>query len=212
MKCIVIANGEIKNYDYCKQYIDPGDCVICADGGARHALAMGRIPDFLLGDFDSLDPDIMKQLENQPQPPQFVRFPANKDKSDTHLAVEFALEMHPHQIVLMGATGSRWDHSLANITMLSLLPGDIPISLINEQNELFLITSEVDLKGEPGEEISILPLSPEVRGVTTRGLKWPLVDHTIKMGDSLGVSNVILERGAGISLSEGKLLVIRSKD
>lgn len=94
----------------------------------------------------------------------------------------------------------------------SASPRNIPISLVNENNELFLITREAVFEGESGEEVSFLPLSPIVRGVTTRGLKWPLVDHTIKMGDSLGVSNMILEPRAGVSISEGKLLVIRSRD
>ncbi len=212
MKCIIIANGDIKDYAWHKQYIDEGDCIICADGGARHALSMGKTPDYLLGDFDSLDKGLLLQMENLPQPPRFVRFSTDKDKTDTHLAIELALEMQPDRIILMGATGSRWDHTLANITMLSLLPQDIPISLVNENNELFLITTEAVFEGESGEEVSFLPLSPIVRGVTTRGLKWPLVDHTIKMGDSLGVSNMILEPRAGVSISEGKLLVIRSRD
>lgn len=212
MKFIIIANGEITNYQLLTGYIDEGDHIICADGGARHALAMGKTPDYLVGDFDSLDKNVMQQLENVPNPPQFIRFPANKDKSDTHLAVEYALAMGATEIILMGVTGSRWDHSLANITMLSLLPNDIGILLVNENNELCLITGDVILNGKPGEEISILPLSPVVKGVTTRGLKWPLVNKTIEMGNSLGISNIIVEPGAGISLKEGKLLVIRSWD
>jgi len=212
MKCVIIAAGEINNYTRMREYIEVGDCVICADGGVKHALAMGITPDYLLGDFDSLEPEILEQVKSLPQPPKIIKFSTNKDKSDSQLAAEFALGLEPDLIIMMGATGSRWDHSLANITMLALLPQDTPIHLVNENNELFLMSSGVDFEGEPGEEISILPLSPVVKGVTTRGLKWPLIDHTIKMGDSLGVSNVILERSAGVRITEGKLLVIRSRD
>jgi len=211
LKCIVIAAGEIKDYSLHQKYIDDQDCIICADAGARHALAMGKTPDYLLGDFDSLGGKLLETLKNIDNPPELIKFPENKDKTDTHLAVEFALTMNPEKILIMGGTGSRLDHTLANITLLAVFP-DAPILIVNDNNELFLITDSTELYGEPGERISLLPMTPIVKGVTLRGLKWPLVDHTIEMGDSLGISNEIIQRNAGVSLTEGKLLVIRSRD
>lgn len=211
MKCIIIASGEIKDYSLHRTYIEKEDCIICADGGGRHALAMGISPDYLMGDFDSLDQQLLEQLAALERPPELIKFPTDKDKSDSQLAVEFALTLEPDSIIVMGGTGSRLDHTLANITLLAMYP-DKDIRIVNDNNELFLATEKAKVPGNPGEEISILPITPVVKGVTTRGLKWPLFNHTIEMGDSLGVSNVILDDTAEFSLTEGKLLVIRSID
>jgi len=212
VKCIVFANGHIGDYERHRTYIKNGDFILCADGGARHALEMGLVPDYVLGDFDSLAGRIKARLDDMLKPEQFIGFPREKDKTDTHLAVEMALEKNPEQIVLMGATGSRLDHTLANICLLTMFENTVPIVLVNDNNELTLITESINLEGEPGEEISLLPLTPVVRGLTTTGLKWPLYDHTLVMGDSLGISNVMLGRTAGVTIKEGRLLVIRSRD
>jgi thiamine pyrophosphokinase len=211
VKCIIIGNGEIKDYPQHISYIDEGDCIICADGGGRHALAMGLEPDYLMGDFDSLDPNLFERLKGLANPPELLKFPADKDKSDSELAVDFALSLKPDSIIIMGGTGSRLDHTLANITMLAKLP-DVNIHVVNDNNDLYLTNDRAVIKGKPGDEVSILPLTPVVKGVTTKGLKWPLVNKTIEMGSSLGVSNVLLEDEAEFTLTEGKLLVLRSVD
>lgn len=211
MKCIIIANGEIKDYTQHIRYIDEEDCIICADGGGRYALAMGLEPDYLMGDFDSLDKGLLEQLEGLPNPPELIKFPSEKDKSDSQLAVEFALTLNPDSIIIMGGTGSRLDHTLANITLLAQFP-QVDIHIVNDNNDLYLTTDRAVIRGKPGDEISILPLTPLVKGVTTKGLKWPLVNKTIEMGSSLGVSNVLLESQAEFTLTEGKLLVLRSVD
>lgn len=211
MKCIIIANGEINDYTQHLKYIDKGDCIICADGGGRHALAMGLEPDYLMGDFDSLDKGLLEQLKGLPNPPELIRFPSEKDKSDSQLAVELALTLNPDSIIVMGGTGSRLDHTLANITLLAQFP-QADIRVVNDNNNLYLTTDKAVIHGKPGDEISILPITPVVKGVTTKGLKWPLVNKTIEMGSSLGVSNVLLESQAEFTLTEGKLLVLRSVD
>ena len=211
MKCIIIANGEINDYPYHRRYIDEGDCIICADGGGRHALAMGLKPDYLMGDFDSLAPDLLEELKSLDNPPKLVKFPSEKDKSDSQLAVEFAMTLNPDSIIIMGGTGSRLDHTLATITLLAMYP-DVNIHVVDDTNDLYLTTDRAVIKGKPGDEVSILPLTPVVKGVTTKGLKWPLVNKTIEMGSSLGISNVLLENEAEFTLTEGKLLVLRSVD
>ena len=212
MKCIVIANGHIGDYERHRKYVTKGDIIFCADGGARHALEMNIVPDYVLGDFDSLDSQIKARLDNMLKPEQFIGFPREKDKTDTHLAVEMALEKKPGKIILMGATGSRLDHTLANICLMTAFENAVPILLVNDNNELILINRSITLHGEPGEEISLLPLTPTVYGLTTAGLKWPLYDRTLVMGDSLGISNVMLESTASVTIKEGRLLVIRSRD
>lgn len=211
MNCIIIANGEINNYTHHLGYINEGDCIICADGGGRHALAMGLEPDYLMGDFDSLDKNLREQLEGLPNPPELIKFPAEKDKSDSQLAVEFALTLSPDSIIIMGGTGSRLDHTMANITLLAKFP-EVNIHVVNDTNDLYLTTDRAVIHGKPGDEVSILPITPVVKGVTTKGLKWPLENKTIEMGSSLGLSNVLLDTQAEFTLTEGKLLVMHSVD
>ncbi|HKL11779.1 MAG TPA: thiamine diphosphokinase [Clostridia bacterium] len=205
MKCMIVGNGEIKDgkwlSDKTKAYLP--DFIIAADGGYNNLKKADIMPDILLGDFDSID----TVPENCPF--EIYKFPKEKDFTDIELAIEFALEKGCNRICLAGATGSRLDHSIANIMLLrKLLEHSVDAEIIDEHHEIFLIERRKSLSNRKGSLLSLLPLDPIVSGVYLRGFKYPLENSTIKMGDTLGISNVAISDNCEISVENGILMGI----
>lgn len=214
MRAIVVAAGALGDPDRIRRLVDPrpDDLVICADGGAAHALALGLVPHLLLGDFDSLDPAVRARLAAQGVPVQQV--PWDKDQTDTHLALQAALERGARELVLLGALGSRWDHSLANVLLLPGLPAGVVARVVDDHNVIHLVGpgGVLDLAGAPGERVSLLPLTPVAAGIWTEGLRWPLAGDALRWGESRGVSNEFLGTQARVRVEEGWLLVVQAWD
>lgn len=207
-RCIIIANGDINNYTWHKSQLQESDFILCVDGGTRHAVSMGIVPNVVLGDFDSLSSDIKLAISETSC--QFVRYPEEKDMTDTELALKYCLEKNPEEIIFMGSLGTRYDHSLANILLLSKVPSETRVKVMNEQNEIMMLKEKLYLHGSPGDIVSIIPLSKELKGVSTRGLKYMLRNDTLCRGTSRGISNEMAGPNAIIEIKEGVALVIRA--
>lgn len=207
-RCIIIANGDINDYPWHKSQLRETDFIVCADGGTRHAVLMGIVPNVVLGDFDSLSPEVKCVLSDTSC--QFYEYPEEKDMTDTELALKYCLEKNPEEIILMGSLGTRYDHSLANILLLAEGSTHIGIKVINEQNEIMILKEKLYLQGSHGDIVSIIPLSKELIGVSTRGLKYILRQETLRLGTSRGISNEMVGSEAIVEIKEGIALVIRS--
>jgi len=205
---IIIANGDINDYSWHKSQVQETDFIVCADGGTRHAVSMGIVPDVVLGDFDSLSSEVKSVLSDTRC--QFYEHPEEKDMTDTELALKYCLKKNPEEIILMGSLGTRFDHSLANIFLLFDVSAHIRIKVINEQNEIMILKEKLYLQGSPGDIVSIIPLSKELIGVSTRGLKFMLRNETLLLGTSRGVSNEMAGSEAMVEIKEGLALVIRA--
>lgn len=184
--------------------------VVAADGGARSALAFDLLPDLVVGDFDSLDHEIVEALRGRGA--EIVPFPADKDATDGDLAVERVASRSPSEVLLLGFLGGeRLDQSLANVGLLLRLPWSA--ALVDEQNECRLLRGGEQLgwTPAPGELVSLIPFGGDAGGITTRALRWPLVNADLPLGSTRGVSNqpVTAAGPAGVSLRRGMLLVAR---
>lgn len=210
MRVVIFTAGQVHDYERVRRSIGTPGLVICADGGIRHALVLGFAPDLLLGDFDSADPAMLHEMERRGAP--MIRVPVEKDQTDTHLALDEAVRRGADEIVLVGGAGSRLDHTLANVL---LLPGlEVPVAMVDGKNIARLLRPGQSLRvdGEGGAYLSLIPLTPEARGVVARGVKWPLEKATLRWGESLGVSNQIVGRAAELALDDGFLLVVQAWD
>ena len=211
MKCVIVSSGTINDYEYMKKYFEGAELVISVDGGALHLRRFGIKPGLLVGDFDSITPECLKEYESQNI--EIVRFPRQKDMTDTEIAVEIALERGSTHIVFLGAMGTRLDHSLSNIFHLKKLHDNNVTGIVaDERNEITLIDSSIKLDKAEGMKVSLLPLTDVVRGVTTKGLMYPLHNATMKLGSSWGVSNEFSGDTAEVTIIEGLLLVMKSRD
>jgi thiamine pyrophosphokinase len=196
---------------------DAIDIVIAADGGARHARPLGVTIDLWVGDGDSIGTDALAALEATGVP--LERSPQDKDESDTELAIRAAITRNHDGVLILGALGGRVDHALANIGLLAMpeLVGR-DAAILDADSRTVLIRApgpdgaavERRLPGRPGDLVSLLPLGPDVEGVTTRGLAYALADEPLPIGRSRGLSNVRSSSDAAVVVRRGLLLVIES--
>ncbi|NLK64460.1 MAG: thiamine diphosphokinase [Tissierellia bacterium] len=188
------------------------DYVICADGGLEKVKKYGIIPDILIGDLDSLAPDLLKEYE---QNIPVERFPSEKDLTDMELAVEFALSKGYLSIILAGATGTRLDHTLGNIMLMEKYYKDgVNISIVDNNNEMKIISDNTELfiDYKQGYYISIIPLTENIQGLYLEGFKYPLNNVNVQRGSTLCISNQIKGNKGKIKLRQGRAIVFISKD
>jgi len=211
MKAVIVCNGSVKDYDIIRRFFDKAEYIISVDGGAAHLRKLGITPDVLLGDFDSANREDIMYFKSQGVTAE--TFPVEKDMTDSELAVERALEKGADEIILVGAVGSRVDHSIANILLLKkLLDKHVSACIADEHNQIYMFDSTFSLQRQEGYKLSLIPISDRVTGVTTKGLKYPLNNATMNLGTSWGVSNEFCNDTATVTIGEGILLACLSRD
>jgi len=207
---VICSGGELG--DWAIPYVKQADICIGADRGALFLVLAGIKPYLSIGDFDSVTTDELEMIRMNSQ---YIKdFDAiDKDYTDTELALHEALALNPSQITIVGGLGTRFDHSIANIQLMTLtLNKSVSTTIIDAHNKMFLVSDQVEVVKEHYPYLSILPFSEVVDGITLTGMKYPLHNATLKKGQALGISNVILEQTATISITSGILLVIQSHD
>ena len=222
-RALVVADGDVPDraaLDRAWPGWDTGlTLIVAADGGARHLAALELRVDLLVGDFDSLPEAALLGLAKAGA--EVLRSPADKDESDTELALLAAAARGVREITVLGALGGgRFDHAVANLLLLAhpALAG-IPVELVDERTRVTLVAgpggdggpATRPLPGPVGGLVSLLPLAGEAQGVTTGGLAFPLRDESLPAGPARGLSNVRVNTAAWVSLRRGRLLVIESR-
>lgn len=215
MRTLIIAGGEI-NIEMLDKYWrkDTRQNIIAVDRGLEALFKLHIIPNHVVGDFDSVSPEILEFYKNQTQI-IFHKFNAEKDNTDTDIALKLAIKLKSSDIAIIGALGRRMDHALANIHILKeALEANISCQIIDEHNRIYLINKEITLKKDKvyRRYVSLIPLTTEIEGLTLTGFKYPLNQYTLPIGTSLGISNEITEDVAKIEIKKGILIVIESKD
>jgi thiamine pyrophosphokinase len=193
--------------------IQPDDVYVGADRGALFLVQHGIKPDIALGDFDSVDAEELALIQHNSK--QLLSCdPVMKDLTDTEMAFNWAVIQKPKEIIMYGALGTRLDHSLANVHLLvKALHNNILCTIVDPFNRVRVINRSVKLEQTSRfSHVSLLPLSPEVTGITLEGFQYPLNEATLTIGQSLGISNCIVETSGFIRISQGLLLVIESSD
>ena len=205
-RILILAGGELHRDGGQAHLLEgPWEHVAAVDRGAAHALALGLRPSVLIGDMDSIDPRDRLALASVPA----ILHPTDKDKTDTHLAVEWALSQGGREVVIGGGLGQRFDHSLANAQLLLVLQARGARGVVTDGRQaVYLLHSELELAAPAGYVLSILPLASGCRGLTLRGLRWELTDHDLIPGETRTVSNEFLDGPARLALKEGAALVI----
>ncbi|MFD0587061.1 thiamine diphosphokinase [Paenibacillus sp. GCM10027627] len=208
---IVICSGGTLG-DWALGHIAPDDMLIGADSGASFLIQNGLAPDISIGDFDSVS--VMEMATIRKHSGKTISCdPIDKNYTDTEMAFRLALDMKPDELILLGGLGTRFDHSLSNVHLLALADENgVAASIIDERNVIMLISSTSIIRGAGHRQVSLLPLTEQATGITLTGFQYPLTNATLKIGMSLGISNVLLGDEGTIELTGGKLLVMRSRD
>lgn len=206
MKTVVVfAGGEPPSQEVASR-LPEGAFVIAADSGFDHASRLGVKVDLLVGDLDSVSQRGLDAAGKKVE-----RHPADKDVSDLTLALRAAARRGARRVVVVGGSGGRIDHLLTNSAVLT------SEEFASQQIEWFVgpttamvVRSEVEIQGRPGDLVTLLPQGGDAVGISTEGLRWPLVDQTIKFGSSRGLSNQLTSDLARVTVATGVLLVIHS--
>src|SRR2546423_3989288 len=210
MHVVIFAGAPLRQGKAVQAAIAPGDLVMAADRGAASALQHGCTPSIIVGDFDSLDPLTAQQLQEQGS--RVVPVPAEKDETDTELAIQTAIEQGASVITILGwLGGARFDHTMANILLLAGFE-TVPIRLVDGPSVCWLLGGPgwTSIEGQVDDLLSLLPLTNDATGVRTQGLYYPLHGETLHFGKPRGVSNVLTQEHAGVSLEAGLLLIIHT--
>jgi len=209
-RAILFANGLLEDSQAAAALCRPGDLLIAADGGARHMARLGLRPDLLVGDLDSLSQAEVDALILAGT--EVLRYPPEKDETDLELAVQAALDRGCGEVVIVAALGGRVDQLLGNIFLLDL-PGlrQVKARLDDGRDELFLIRERGEVRGRPGDVVSLLPLGGPARGICTSGLRYPLRGETLYPERTRGISNELVEHQAQIELEQGLLICVHTR-
>ena len=214
-RTVIIANGLPPEEATARRWLQPDDDstpvrLICADGGARIALALGLMPEVVVGDLDSLDEAALAQLKAMGC--RFVVYSAAKDWTDLELALKLAVQQGATEIVILGALGGRLDQELANILLL-LLPElqDISTRIVDDRQEMFVARNQAEIVGQSGDVVSLIPLGGDAEGIVTEGLLYPMRDEPLLSGPARGVSNVLTGPVAHVTLRSGALLIVHAR-
>ena len=215
MRVIIISGGHMDDVfalNYLKE--NKYDCMIAADAGMDFLYRNHLIPDVVVGDFDSVKSEGLQYFKGL-NDVQIIQLNPVKDDTDTEFAIREAIRRGATEITLLGATGTRLDHVLANIYLLGIgLELQVDIQIVDAHNRIRMIDRclEIEKSKQFGSYVSVLPVKADAKGVTLEGMKYPLEHADFSCFSSLGVSNEIVADVAKIQVEKGFLLVIESRD
>jgi thiamine pyrophosphokinase len=193
------------------RWLDDAELRVAVDGGAAWLESIGRTPDLLVGDLDSVDPQLVRRLEAESVP--IERHPTEKDSSDCELALAAARSRGADEITVLGAIGGeRLDHELANVLLLAASPLGEQLQIVRGRTRLRALRDggELTIDADVGTMVSLLPIGGTAEGVTTDGLRYPLRDEPLHPGSTRGLSNEVYSRPATVRLRRGTLLIIET--
>ena len=216
MNSYLIVTGGYIDDDFSVRWISEHDFdgKIASDSGMEFFRRAGMVPDIIIGDFDSVKNKTLAYFKEYGDI-EWKKLNPMKDDTDTEAAIRLAIKRGAKSITLLGATGSRIDHMLANIELLGIgLEEKVSITILDRHNRIRLIDSGITIKKDEqyGRFVSLIPYSMSVENVCLRGFKYPLDNYCMRKFNSLGISNEITEAEAHISFTDGILLVIEADD
>ncbi len=191
------------------------DKIIAVDSGLTSLHKLNLSPDAIVGDFDSVDEEVLKEYKNSPVEFNWEIHKPEKDETDTELALNTAIRLGCKKLVLLGATGGRLDHSIGNIHLLyACLKKGVSAAIVDVKNRITVLDRGRTFAADEvwGNYISFLPLSGEVKGITLSGFKYPLYKKDISIGTSLCISNELTGAKGAIDFTSGILICVESHD
>ncbi len=205
MKAVILAGGELVVRANIKELVREAGLIVAADSGLHHAVTLHVKPNVIVGDFDSVDKEILAQFPDVPK----KSYSRHKDLLDLEIALGVVLEQGATSIHVLGAVGGRFDQSLAALFIASRFKREgIAISLHGQQDLYFLLGPESQRFAVPvGQQFSLLSLSDVVM-VSLSNAAYPLNEFALEYGVGLGISNEVKASPLTINVHEGLVVVV----
>lgn len=200
---LIICNGEMLSKKFITPLLKSKPFIICADGGANKARPFGIIPHLIIGDLDSITQKTRQYYSSVP-----IIHIADQNSTDLEKALNYLLTNKFSSAVIIGATGDRPDHTMANFSILLKYHKKIALQSIDELCTIEVVQKRIQFPAKIGQQISIVPMG-YCSGITTHGLKYPLKNESLEPGVREGSSNEAVNPTVKISLKKGPLLLFK---
>lgn len=214
-KCVIVSGGSIDD-PFAIQVIEniKPDCLIGVDSGLDFLYRNQVVPTHIVGDFDSVSPEVISYYKSKADIP-IREFNPVKDSTDTEIAVRFATELGAEELVILGATGTRLDHVMANIQILKIaLEQGMKAYILDECNRISAWEKEIRLCASErfGKYFSLFPLGGDVLDVSIQGAKYPLEHYQMSPFESRCVSNEYQDDEVVITFPKGTIVLMETRD
>ena len=214
-QCVIISGGSIEDAFALEQVckIQP-EIIIGVDSGLKFLYRNQIMPTHIVGDFDSVEPAIIAFYKQETQVP-IREFNPVKDASDTEIALKLAIELGAGQVWIIGGTGTRLDHVMANIQILKIaFDYGIQAYILDECNRISVWENKIHLRKEKcfGKYFSLFPFGGEVEDVSIVGAKYPLSHYRMSACESRCVSNEYQEEEVLITFPKGMIILMETRD
>jgi thiamine pyrophosphokinase len=198
-KTVIIADGSFPEHKIPLEYLKNADRIICCDGSAGNLINAGFLPDAIVGDMDSLDKDVARRFAGRLFPDE------SQDTNDLTKAVDWCFKMNYDDIVILGATGKREDHTIGNISLLAEYIKTIKVKMVTDTGIFLPFLKSCTVSSFPGQQISIFSIDPG-NEITSAGLKYPL--NKIKISNWwVATLNESLGDSFSLEFIQGKVIV-----
>ncbi len=203
MRALIILNSELPPESRYRQALDNADMVICADGGANRALEAGIQPHYVVGDLDSISPETRKQLAEAR-----IIYTPRQDAPDVEKTLQFAREHGVQSAVLLGVTAGRFDHQICNLNIMEKFSSAMHLRCIDTWGVGEFVRGWLRFEAPVGQQVSLFAFR-KAGGITTTGLKYPLINAEMEWAVNDGLSNEVVSSPVEIRIEEGTLFVYR---
>lgn len=204
-KCIIIANGRppyksVINFFKSKGY----STLICADGGANSAFKLGLVPNYIIGDLDSVFSETLKFYSDKST---IIKVKRQND-TDVEKCLKFAIRKKFTEALLLGVTGDRLDHTICNLGIVIKFYRKIHCNIVAENSYLTPANKTITLKSKVGETISIYAFDKQTK-ISSDGLKYHLHNSSLPFGEKESTSNVAVKNQVKLIVKGGIIFIIR---
>lgn len=203
MHALIIANGTLPHPDFVRALVKFANIIVCSDGGANHAQALGIKPNVIIGDFDSITSStkiFFKDVQQITITDQY--------STDLEKAILYCIQQEYTSVDIVGAFGDRIDHITGSLGCFKKFGMQIHMRILDTVGDVTLIQKEIHLNMRQGEKLSLIPLE-RCTGVSTNNLKYELKNGILELGVQEGISNEAVSQNVSIRVGDGTLLLYR---
>lgn len=182
---VILADGKFPEHEIPLSYLKNAERIVCCDGSVRNLINAGYLPDFIVGDLDSINNELADRFRDR------IFYDDNQDTNDLTKAVELCRRRGYTNIVILGATGKREDHTIGNISLLAEYARETEVIMVTDTGILCPYLESCEIISSAGQQVSIFSLDPQIE-ISSTGLKYSLVNKKISnwwvatLNESLG--------------------------
>lgn len=199
-RCVLLCASPYVNKEYVSSQILSDDFIICADGGYDLAKSINVVPNIVIGDFDSASSANITG--------NVIKLPVKKDDTDTMMCIKYALKNNYKDILILGATGARLDHTIANLISLKYVYKNGGMAALADENTYIIYTEDnFEINNKEGATVSVFPFGCESAEVTLTGFEYEIKNYIMTSEFPIGVSN-ISKKAAAVKVHSGGVIVI----